>query len=88
MRRIGRSADIDDRFSELVGVPRAFGVGCHSASLAGQGNESISRYPSRVPILDSCTAHGAFKAADLARLCDVLAAVINRAAFTGPVTRL
>ena len=52
------------------------------------GNESISRNPSRVPILDSCTAHGAFKAADLARLCDVLAAVINRAAFTGPVTRL
>src|SRR5882672_4742537 len=52
------------------------------------GNEPISRNPGGVPILDSCTAHGAFKAADLARLCNVLAAVINRAAFTGPVTRL
>ena len=47
------------------------------------GNESISRNPSGVPVLDSGTAHGAFKAADLARLCNVLAAVINRAAFTG-----
>jgi hypothetical protein len=51
------------------------------------GNESISRNPSRVPILDSCTAHGAFKTADLARLSHVLAAIINRAAFTGPMTR-
>jgi hypothetical protein len=50
------------------------------------GNESIPRNPSGVPILDSCTAHGAFKAADLARLYDMFAAVINRAAFTGPVT--
>ena|ERR1700732_988533 len=45
------------------------------------GNESISRNPSRVPIFDSCTAHGAFKTADLARLSHVLAAIINRAAF-------
>jgi hypothetical protein len=51
------------------------------------GNESISRNPSRVPILDSCTAHGAFKAADLARLNHVLAAIIDRAAFTGSMTR-
>jgi hypothetical protein len=50
------------------------------------GNESISRNPSGVPILDSFTAHGAFKAADLARLYNVLAAVINRAAFTGSMT--
>src|SRR6266478_1270228 len=47
------------------------------------GNEPISRNPSGVPILDSCTAHGAFKAADLALRYYVLAAVINRAAFTG-----
>ena len=46
------------------------------------GNESISRNPSGVPVLDSCTAHGAFKAADLALLYNVLAAVVNRAAFT------
>jgi hypothetical protein len=46
------------------------------------GDESIARYPSGVPILDSFTAHGAFKAADLARFCDVFAAVINRAALT------
>jgi hypothetical protein len=46
------------------------------------GNESISRNPSGVPILDSFSAHGAFKAADLARLCNVFAAVINRAALT------
>ena len=46
------------------------------------GNESISRNPSGVPILDSFTAHGAFKGADLARLHDMLAAVINRAALT------
>jgi hypothetical protein len=52
------------------------------------GNESISRNPGGVPILDGCTAHGAFKAADLARLYDMFAAVINRAAFTGPVTRI
>jgi hypothetical protein len=45
------------------------------------GNESISRNPSGVPILNSFTAHGAFKAADLARLCNVFAAVINRAAL-------
>jgi hypothetical protein len=46
------------------------------------GDESIARYPSGVPILDSFTAHGAFKAADLARFCDVFAAVIHRAALT------
>jgi hypothetical protein len=46
------------------------------------GNESISRNPSGVPVLDSCTAHGAFKAADFALLCNVLASVVNRAAFT------
>src|ERR1700682_2036504 len=46
------------------------------------GNETKSRNPSGVPILDSFTAHGAFKAADLARLHHVLAAVINRAALT------
>jgi hypothetical protein len=47
------------------------------------GNEPISRNPSRVPILDDFATHGTFKAADLARLDDMLAAVINRAAFTG-----
>ena len=54
--------------------------------LSWTGNESISRNPSGVPILDNFTTHGAFKAADLARLCNVLAAVINRAAFTGSMT--
>jgi hypothetical protein len=39
-----------------------------------------------VPILDGLAAHGAFKAADFARLYDMLAAVINRAAFAGPMT--
>ena len=48
----------------------------------------ISRNPSRVPILDGLAAHGTFKAADLALRDHVLAAVINRAAFAGPVTRL
>ena len=47
------------------------------------GDEPISRHPSGVPILDGLAAHGAFKAADLASLFNVLAAVINRAAFTG-----
>jgi hypothetical protein len=47
------------------------------------GNEPISGNPSGVPILDGRTTHGAFKAADLAGLYDMLAAVINRAAFTG-----
>ena len=47
------------------------------------GNEPISRNPGGVPILDSCAAHGAFKAADLALRYHVLAAVINRTAFTG-----
>jgi hypothetical protein len=55
---------------------QSFGIPCWT------GNESISRNPSGVPILNSFTAHGAFKAADLARLCNVFAAVINRAALT------
>jgi hypothetical protein len=46
------------------------------------GNESISRNPSGVPILDGCTAHGTFKTADLARLFNVFAADIDRAALT------
>jgi hypothetical protein len=50
------------------------------------GNEPISRHPSRVPILDGLATHGAFKAADLARLYNVLAAIINRAALTGSMT--
>ena len=50
------------------------------------GDKPISRHPSGVPILDGLAAHGAFKAADLASLCNVLAAVINRAAFTGSMT--
>ena len=77
-------ADIDDRFSELVGGHQGIWDRLSFGIPSWAGNESISRNPSRVPILDSCTAHGAFKAADLARLCDVLAAVINRTAFTGP----
>ena len=47
------------------------------------GDEPISRHPGGVPILNGLAAHDAFKAADLASLCNVLAAVINRAAFTG-----
>jgi hypothetical protein len=67
----------DGRYDAL---PQSFGF-----PSSWTGDESISRNPSGVPILDSCTAHGTFKAADLARLCDVLAAVINRAAFTRPI---
>ena len=67
---------------DIIWGGQSFGI------LSGTGNESISRNPRGVPILDGFTAYGAFKAADLARLCNVLAAVINRAAFTGPVTRL
>ena len=51
------------------------------------GDEPISRHPGGVPILDRLAAHDTFKAADLASLCNVLAAVINRAAFTGSMTR-
>ena len=51
------------------------------------GDEPISRHPSGVPVLDGPAAYDAFKAADLASLCNVLAAVINRAAFTGSMTR-
>ena len=50
-------------------------------------DEPISRHPGGVPILDGLAAHDAFKAADLASLCNVLAAVIDRAAFTGSMTR-
>ena len=46
------------------------------------GDEPIPRHPGGIPILDGLAAHDAFKAADLASLCNVLAAVINRAAFT------
>jgi hypothetical protein len=71
-----------DRFSELgssLGVwdGQSFGIPRWT------GNEPISRNPSGVPILDSCSTHGTFKAADLALFYDVLATVINRAAFTG-----
>ena len=59
----------------------AFGAAVRFRSWTG--DEPIPRHPSGVPILDDLAAHGAFKAADLARLYDVLAAVINRAAFTG-----
>ena len=52
-----------------------------------QGHEERSGHPRRVPILDGHATHVAFKAADLARLYDVLAAVINRAASTGSMTR-
>ena len=51
--------------------------------LGWTGDEPISRHPSGVPILNGRTTHDAFKAADLAGLYDMLAAVINRAAFTG-----
>ena len=51
------------------------------------GDEPISRHPSGVPVLDGPAAYDAFKAADLASLCNVLAAVINRAAFTGSMSR-
>ena len=70
----------------LAGVPRAFGrlsFGFRSWT----GDEPISRHPGGVPILDGLAAHDAFKAADLASLSNVLAAVINRAAFTGSMTR-
>jgi hypothetical protein len=51
------------------------------------GDKPISWHPSGVPILDGLAADVAFKAADLARLYDVLAAVINRAAPTRSMTR-
>ena len=63
----------------------AFGVAIGFPSWAG--DEPISRHPGGVPILDGLAAHGAFKAADLARLYHMLAAVINRAAFAGSMTR-
>ena len=52
------------------------------------GDEPISRHPSGAPILDGLAAHGAFKAADLAGLYDMLAAVINRAALTGSMDQI
>ena len=55
--------------------------------LSWTGDEPISRHPGGVPILDGLAAHGTFQAADLASLYDVLAAVINRAASTGSMTR-
>src|SRR5258708_709067 len=69
----------------VIGVPA--GVGAAVGFPSWTGDEPISRHPSGVPILDGLAAHGAFKAADLARLRDVLAAVINRAASTGSMTR-
>jgi hypothetical protein len=70
---------------ELVGIPMAFGR--RSFGFPGwTGDEPISRHPSGVSILDGLAAHRAFKAADLASLFNVLAAVINRAAFTGSMT--
>jgi hypothetical protein len=51
------------------------------------GDEPISRHPSGVPILDCLATHGALKAADLARLYNMLATVIDRAALTGSMTR-
>ena len=63
----------------------AFGVAVGFRSWTGA--EPISRHPDGIPILDGLAAHDAFKAADLASLCNVLAAVINRAAFTGSMTR-
>jgi hypothetical protein len=66
--------------------PRAFGVSSSFGIRSWTGNEPISGNPSGVPVLYSCTAHGAFKAADLARLYHVFAAVINRAALTGSMT--
>lgn len=60
---------------QLFGIPR------------WTGNEPKSRHPSCVPILDGLATHGAFKAADFARLYHMFAAVIDRAAFTGSITR-
>jgi hypothetical protein len=51
------------------------------------GNEPISGNPSGVPILNGLATYGTLKAADLTRFYNMLAAVINRAAFTGPITR-
>jgi len=62
---------------DIIWGGQSFGI------LSWTGNETISRNPRAVPIFAGFTAYGAFKAADLARLCNVLAAVINRAAFTG-----
>jgi len=50
--------------------------------LGWTGNKSKSGNPSRVPILDCFATDSAFKAADLTVLHDMLAAIINRAAFT------
>jgi hypothetical protein len=63
----------------------AFGVAVGLPSRTG--DEPISRHPSRIPTFDGLAAHGAFKTADLARSYDVFAAVINRAASTGSMTR-
>jgi hypothetical protein len=68
----GLRRNIDDRFGELLGslgrLGRSFGIPSWT------GNEPISRHPSCVPILDGLATHGAFKAADLARPCNVFAA--------------
>ena len=77
---------LDQHHCEPVGVPRAFGRPSFGFC-SWTGDEPISRHPGGVPILDGLAAHDAFKAADLASLCNVLAAVINRAAFTGSMTR-
>jgi hypothetical protein len=53
--------------------------------LSWTSNEPIARHPSGVPVLDGRATYGALKTADLARLYDVFAAVINRAAFTGSI---
>jgi hypothetical protein len=64
-------------------LARAFWDGLSFGFRSWTGNDPISRNPSRVPILDGFATHGTFKAADLARLYNVLPAVINRAAITG-----
>jgi hypothetical protein len=46
------------------------------------GDKSKSGNPGRIPIFDCFATDGAFEAADLTALHDMLAAVIDRAAFT------
>jgi hypothetical protein len=67
--------------------PRAFGVSSSFGIRSWTGNEPISGNPSGVPILDCLATDGALKAADLARLYNMLATVIDRAALTGSMTR-
>lgn len=61
---------------------RRLGWSAIRGCLGRTGDKPKSRNPSRVPTFDCLATDCAFKAADLTLLHNMLAAVINRAAFT------